>query len=45
MASVGLQDISLFKSSSSLCLFMNEGWPLSGHERVAKARWLLRLLV
>ena len=32
-------------ASSSMCLFMNEGWPLSGHERVAEARLLLRLLV
>ena len=31
--------------SSSLRLFRNEGWPLSGHERVTKARLLLRLLV
>ena len=33
------------KFSSSLHLFINEGWPLSGHERVAEARLLLRLLV
>ena len=32
-------------ASSSLCLFMNEGWPLPGHERVTEARLLLRLLV
>ena len=32
-------------SSSSLRLFRNEGWPLSGHERVTEARLLLRLLV
>ena len=32
-------------SSSSLRLFINEGWPLSGHERVTEARLLLRLLV
>ena len=34
-----------FLSSSSICLFMNEGWPLSGHERVTEARLLLRRLV
>ena len=28
--------------SSSICLFMNEGWPLSGQERVTEARLLLR---
>ena len=32
-------------SCSSICLFMNEGWPLSGHEIVTEARLLLRLLV
>ena len=33
------------KSFSSICLFMNEGWPLPGHEGVTEARLLLRLLV
>ena len=32
-------------SSSSTRLFMNEGWPLSGHERVTEAHLLLRPLV
>ena len=36
---------TFFTSSSSICLFMNEGWPLSGHERVTEARLLLRFLV
>ena len=33
------------ESSSSVRLFMNEGWPLSGHERVTEARLLLTLLI
>ena len=32
-------------TSSSIRLFMNECWPLSGHERVTEARLLLILLV
>ena len=32
-------------SSSSMRLFINEGGPISGHERVSEARLLLRLLV
>ena len=40
-----LYSLTCLESSSSICLFMNEGWPLSGHERVTEARLLIRLLV
>ena len=40
---VGGGGIASAISSSSIRLFINEGWPLSGHERVTEARLLLRL--
>ena len=41
----GRFDIFLDSASSSLCLLMNKGWSLLGHERVTEARLLLKLLV
>ena len=39
-----LEKLTKIISFCSICLFINEGWPLSGHERVIEARLLLRLL-